>query len=269
MTQDTFFGTPEQQALLRRGRGLYDLLRDDPRLSYYGRTVGILRPTPGDETLRDSLIAVQGATSYTCVDQDEAPARRAALEAQGLAITEYARWTGGMEALKAARAIVASYSLPEGVTVRVIGPGSPQADLAALAQVALACGVLPTAGSMLRGATRPGVSLVAVTETGAPVACGAAAAYAPRTDKEFGREAWWGMLATDPDHRGQRLALILGAMAMLEMHARHGVWDFMTGVVPGNTASEAVCARCGLVDRGRRIFTLVDPGALAGGKMTS
>lgn len=174
-----------------------------------------------------------------------------------------------MEALKAARAIVASYSLPDGVSVRVLGPDSPESDLALLARVALSCGVLPTAGSMLRGVARPAVSLVAVADTGAPVACAAAAAYAPPTDPEFRREAWWGMLATDPDYRGLRIALILGAMAMLEMHARHGVWDFMTGVVPGNTASEAVCTRCGLVDSGRRIFTMVDPGALAGGKMTS
>lgn len=269
MTQDTYFGTPEQQALLRRGRGLYDLLRDDPRLFYYGRTVAVLRPGPDSDALIDPLVAVQGATTYCDVAPGEAPALRAALEARGYAITEYARWTGGAAALSASRAILSSHALPEGLCVRIIGPESPDSDLALLAQVALPCGVLPTAGSMLRGVTRPGLSLVAVTDAGQPVACGAAAAHAPPGDPDFGREAWWGMLATDPDHRGKRLALILGAMAMVHMHDRHGFTSVMTGVVPGNTASEVVCARCGLADSGERIFTIVDPGALAGGKMTS
>lgn len=269
VTQDTFFGTPEQQALLRRGRGLHDLMRDDPRLFYYGRTVAILRPGPDSDALLGPLIAIQGATTYCDIAPEAAPALRATLEARGYAVTEYARWTGGAEALAASREILARHTLPEGISVRVIGPGSPESDLALLAQVALSCGVLPTAGSMLRGVTRPGLSLVAVTDAGQPVACSAAAAHAHPSDPEFGREAWWGMLATDPDHRGKRLALTLGAMAMVEMHDRHGFTRFMTGVVPGNAASEAVCAKCGLADRGQRIFTVVDPSALAGGKMTS
>jgi hypothetical protein len=76
------------------------------------------------------------------------------------------------------------------------------------------------------------------------------------------------MLATDPDRRGQKLALILGAMAMRIMHDRFGFGSFMTGVQAGNAASEAVCHAAGLAARGRVILTLVDPGALPGGKMT-
>jgi len=44
------------------------------------------------------------------------------------------------------------------------------------------------------------------------------------------------MLATAPARRGQRLALILGAMAMQAMHEVSGLRDFMTGIETSNTA---------------------------------
>jgi RimJ/RimL family protein N-acetyltransferase len=77
------------------------------------------------------------------------------------------------------------------------------------------------------------------------------------------------MLATDPERRGQKLALILGALAMQQMHQRFGFASFMTGVQPGNAPSEAVCRASGLQDRGRAILTVVDSAVLPGGKLTS
>jgi len=76
------------------------------------------------------------------------------------------------------------------------------------------------------------------------------------------------MLATRPDRKGQRLALILGAMAMREMHVRYGIRRFFTGVQPGNAPSEAVCTRMGLRPKGRATLTVVDPTVLPGGKLT-
>jgi hypothetical protein len=39
---DELFGSDEQRALLRRGCAMAELLRQDPRFSYYGRTVGMV-----------------------------------------------------------------------------------------------------------------------------------------------------------------------------------------------------------------------------------
>lgn len=76
------------------------------------------------------------------------------------------------------------------------------------------------------------------------------------------------MLATRPDRKGERLALILGAIALREMQRRHGIERFFTGVTEGKTASEAVCRRSGFAPRGRSIISPVDPGVLQGGKLT-
>jgi len=59
--QDEFFGTESQQNMLRKGRATYDLLSSDPRLTYYGRTVGISRYGPDTDNTFESLICLQGA----------------------------------------------------------------------------------------------------------------------------------------------------------------------------------------------------------------
>ena len=48
MTQDDIYGSDEQRALLRRGRALFDILGQDPRYTYYGRTVGLATGTVRD-----------------------------------------------------------------------------------------------------------------------------------------------------------------------------------------------------------------------------
>ncbi|MEQ9258948.1 MAG: hypothetical protein RIG84_07595 [Roseovarius sp.] len=76
------------------------------------------------------------------------------------------------------------------------------------------------------------------------------------------------MLATDPERRGEGLALLLGAHTMLEMHREFGFGSFMTGVEPGNLPSEAACMRMGLAHRGHSILGCADPLTLSSGRMT-
>ncbi len=264
---DSYFGTPAQQAMLRRGRAMFDLLRDDPRLTYYGRTVGIA--TLHDIDLLHRLCVLQGAAHIAAVEADDATGLKAQAEARGLSVTLFARWTGTQSALDAAQRIVATVALPGDVTMHVIDATSPGAHLAALAEVAATCGVLPPTGAVLRGVLRPGVGVVALDADGRGTSCAAAAHLHHPDHAELGAQAWWGMLATRTDRRGERLALVLGARAMIEMAARFGTQGFMTGIQRGNAASEAVCARLGLRDEGRVTVTAVDPGAIASGKLTS
>ncbi len=84
----------------------------------------------------------------------------------------------------------------------------------------------------------------------------------------LGGQAWWGMLATDPARRGQRLALILGAMVIEKMHDRSGFADFFTGVEPGNTGSEAVCARIRMHRTAFATIGCADPMTLGSKRMT-
>ena len=65
--RDEFFGSDDQRAVLRRGRGLAALLGQDRRYSYYGRTVGLPGPEDGDIDHLAALAIVQGNTNYGTV----------------------------------------------------------------------------------------------------------------------------------------------------------------------------------------------------------
>lgn len=269
MIADLFFGTDAQQSMLRRSRALYDLVQDDTRLTYYGRGVGVLHPDmPGALDLAERLVAIQGVSSFGHVKTRDLPDLADELSARGYSLTRYAKWQGTQDVLHAADAVIANHPLPEDVTVRLFDKASPDADLAQLAHVSLACGVLPIAGSVLRGQVRPGLGLVALDATGRPVSCAAIASYAHPDADMVPDQCWWGMLATDPSRRGERLALILGAMAIRAGHERFGFSSFMTGVVPGNSASEAVCRQTGLKPGDTGVITIVDTRAMGGAKMT-
>ena len=265
---DAFFGTEAQCTLLARGAHAFELLRDDPRFTYYGRIVGLASPESGTISALSALTRLQGSSHYASVPNADMPRHTEAARAQGLSITCYTRWEGEEAAREAADAILRDHPLPDDLVTEWIDGDSPPERLAALAEVALSCGVLPPAGAVLRGQARPGLALIARDRDGAPAACAGAAAYL-HTDHPLGRtECWWGMLATHPSHRGQRLALILGAMALRAMHERYGFSRVFTGVEPGNIASEAVCRRLGLAPAYTSTLSVADAGLMPGGRMT-
>jgi hypothetical protein len=266
--KDEFFGSDDQRALQRRGRGLAALLGHDSRYSYYGRSVGLPGPEDGDIDHLAALVSVQGYAVYGTVPLNQVEAIKASLVARGLVPGHYDKWEGSRSAVAAARQIVATLSLPEDVTMLRLDASTANGHLASMAEMALGCGVLPPCGEVLRGLLRPAVCLVAMDRTLKVVSCAASSAYAHADHPRHGGQAWWGMLATDPARRGQRLSVVLGAHALLEMESRFGFGDFMTGVEPGNAPSEAICARMGLSRGQNAIVGCADPRALASGRMT-
>jgi hypothetical protein len=267
-SETEFFGSPEQTALLRRGHALHAALRDDPRMCYYGRLVGLSTPDDGDIDLLCNLVTLQGVSNYAAVPASQTDALRAQIEARGLVVTTFRRWTGAAKALARARSILDTTALPDDVTSHPIDTTSPPRHLHQLAEVATICGVLPPAGGVLRGRIKPGAARVATEPSGRAVCCAGAAGFAHPDHPTLGHETWWGMLATHPDRRGAKLSLILGAQTMLDMHRRYGAHTFMTGIQSGNAASESICARLGLAPDGANVLNVVDPAALKGGKMT-
>lgn len=262
------FGNDEQRALLRRGRSLARLLRDDPRYTYYGRTVGLATPEDGDIGILADLAHLQGNSNYAEVPLEQAGEIEAGLTSRGLIPVHYARWQGGSAVLAAARDTVCAQPLPDDIEMLRLDHATPATRMAAMAELSLACGVLPPNGAALRGLGRPAMCLIAVDRGGRVVSCAAAAAFAHPDHPRFVGQAWWGMLATDPARRGQRLAPILGAMTILRMHETFGFTEFFTGVEPGNVGSEAVCARMGLRRNGFVTIGCADPAILGSGRMT-
>lgn len=266
--KDEFFGNDDQRALLRRGRGMATLLGKDRRYSYYGRTVGLVEPEDGDIDQLAALATVQGNAAYGAVPLDQVEGIKTSMQTRGLVPMHYDKWQGAHPAIAAARQVVATLSLPEDVTMLRLDASTEHSKLSSLADMALSCGVLPLCGEVLRGLLRPAVCLVAIDRASKVVSCAASSAYAHEDHPKLGRQAWWGMLATDPLWRGQRLSLVLGAHALLEMETRFGFCDFMTGVEPGNAPSESICDRMGLSRGSSAIIGCADPRALASGRMT-
>jgi len=263
-----YFGTDAQRALLRRGRALYDICGNNPRYSYYGRGIGVADNTTDAVDLVAAMARLQGSSNIANIKDSDLPALRSTAESMGLSVTHYARWIGGADSLKHARAIIADHALPDDLSMIWIATDTPPETLASFADTALACGVLPPATAVLTGTLKPGVATAAVDGAGKVVSCAGGASYLHTDHAKGHQECWWGMLATDPDRRGQRLSLILGAHAMIAMHERYGFTVFFTGVEPGNAPSEAICSRMGLARDNTGILTIADPSLLPGGRMT-
>jgi hypothetical protein len=202
------------------------------------------------------------------VDKDSVAELQNDAEARGFTVTRYVRWSGAGEALAAAHRVLDGARLPEGLELVRVTPETPDTLMAAFAQMALDCGVLPPVRSVLDGRDRSGLCLIARTAEGEVVSCAAGAAFADSSHPRFGDAGWWGMLATRPDYRGARLSLILGAHALIGLMEGKGLKSVFTGVVAGNSASEAVCTRMGLEPETSEVFSLVDRGLLPGGRMT-
>jgi hypothetical protein len=263
-----FFGDEAQQALLRRGAAMRAVTAQDPRFTYYGRTVGgtALGEVPLETVI--ALAQLQGNSNLAFVPDADVPALRATCDKRGLKVAHYVKWEGGSKARAAADALIATQRVPEDLTVAWLDRDLPEKLRQGFADTALLCGVLPPALDVLTGERQPGIACLAHDASGKVVCCAAAASYLAPEHPHGRSQCWWGMLATHPDRRGERLSLLLGALALREMHRRYGFSDFMTGVEPGNSASEAVCARMGLAPLGLSIVGMADPALLPGGRMT-
>ena len=215
-----------------------------------------------------ALVELQGSSFFARIDDGAFDRWRTGARRRGLSTTHYARWLGADAAARSARALLKDHPLPPDLEIRRIGPDTPDEALAQLADVALSCGVLPPSGAVLRGRCKPGLGLVAVDRAGRGVACAGAASFWHPDHPDGRRQCWWGMLATLPERRGQRLALVLGALALIEMRERFVFSEVFTGIEPGNAPSEAACARLGLRPEGKSVLSVADPGRVPGGRMT-
>jgi hypothetical protein len=211
---------------------------------------------------------VQGVSICGLVPENRVGPLRAEVEALGLAVTLYRRWSGGREALGIARALAREVPLPPGLRpVRIDGDTLPEL-MRAPSDAAASAGVLTLAGNVLRGTGLPGATLARADGAGRVLSCAASTRYAHPDHPARGGEFWWGMLATRHEARRARLSLALGARAMLEAHERFGAERLLTEVQEGNAPSEAVWARIGLAPERTWILTAADPAAVPGGSLT-
>jgi len=122
-------------------------------------------------------------------------------------------------------------------------------------------------GRVMRGLDIPGVTLAAIDGAGNPVA--SAWGYkCYHAQSGFADHAFWGGLSCRQDPRGQRIALILGAMSIVRLWDEFHVRGFCTGVAKGNMASLSICKKLGVLPTKYVGFGVTDPALFQGGSLT-
>lgn len=262
-----FFGDPHRVALARRSADLWKLLKDNPRFSYYGRPVGLSDPRDDAATILAAMARMQGAGVSQFFPAAEAEGLFAELEGEGLTTDRHEQFLGGQEALQASRALLGRRPLPADLEVVAINADTSRELVARVAELCQSCDVSPLPGAAMRGGVRPGVCLAALDRKGEPVATGASfMSHHPESPRAA--HAFWGMLATRSDRRGEGIALLLGAMAIDHMWRNHGARSFITGVRAGNASSRALCEKLGVLPTQWIYAWCMDPSILGGQPVT-
>lgn len=264
---DELFGSTAKIALMKRAANLWALLCNDPRYAYYGRLVALSDPSDDAADILSALAKLQGAAVCYFFPKSSVDGLYSELEGRGLTTDRHEHYWGGKAALHASRDALASHTLPSDITISTIDPDTPREFLTAVAELCLLCGVMPVPGPVMRGQVQRGLCLVAIDRSGCPVAS-ASSYMIHHHSSQRANDAFWGMLATREDRRGEKIALVLGAHAIVHMWENHGARGFMTGVRSDNPSSQALCGRLGVGPTDWVYAECFDPALLDGSTIT-
>jgi len=242
MAYTELFGDNAHRALLRRGEDVWRVVQGHPRYAYYGTVVSLSDPDEDTAKIMASLARLQGLGMCFYCPKDEATALLVELDAKGLRTAQSLYHRGGQEAYEASKALLKSKPSPKNLTITRLDATTPDAVIKATVELCQSCGLSSMPGEIMRGSVIPGINVIATDESGALVATAASyAMHAPDTPRAT--EAFWGVLATREDYRGQGLAARLGAIAIEHMWEKEGMRAFNTGIKADNLASQAACAK--------------------------
>ena len=247
MTYTELFGNPVQRKLLRRGEDVWRLIKGHPRYAYYGTVVSLSDPGEDTAEVMASLAHLQGLGMCFYCPKSGVTSLLERLEAKGLRTAQSQYHRGGRTAYEASKALLSSRPTPKNLSIARLDTMTPKALIRATIELCQSCGLTAMPGEIMRGNVIPGVNLIATDVSGAPVATASSyAMHAPNTPRAT--EAFWGVLATREDYRGQGLAGLLGAMAIEYMWENTGMRAFNTGIKAENLASQAACAKLGVLN---------------------
>ncbi len=244
---DEFFGSPEKIALMRRSASLWSLLRDSPRYAYYGRLVALSDPANDTSEILSSLARLQGASVCYYFPKAEVAELFADLEHRGFSTDRHEHYWGGETAFRASKKLLDKYRIADDLSISILNAETPQKLVADTATLCESCEVMPIPGAIMRGRVLRGINLVATDNTGGPVAT-ASSFFIHHANCIRATDVFWGALATREDRRGEKIALLLGAKAIVHMWENEGARGFITGVRADNLSSQALCNKLGVSD---------------------
>jgi len=267
LTEEEFFGDPSKVALMKRGYHLWSLLGENPRFAYYGRLLALCDPGEDTADILIHLAGLQGAAVCYFYPKKDAEALFRELGDAGLCIDRHEHFWGGQAALAASREALLAYRLPNDLNIVTIDAKTPIEILADVARLCDGCGVMPVPGSVMRGGVIKGVCVVAIDKDGRAVATASSyMLHHPLSSRS--KDAFWGMLATREDRRGEKISLLLGAQVILYMWERYGARGFMTGVRADNHPSKALCNKLGVIDSDWIFAQAINERVLGGSSIT-
>jgi hypothetical protein len=262
-----YFGNPAEVTLTQRAELLWTLLRDDARYAFFGRMIFLNDPDEASADHVEALTKMQGAAGCQFCPDEVADELIASLTDKGVLASRYEQCQGAESAAEASREILSTLRLPEDLGVVRLDANSTTDLVADVAELSIACGVLPVSSAAMRGIGTPGMCLAAIDATGAAVAT-ASAHLCNHRDSPHAKDAFWGKLATREDRRGQRIGLLLGAQVIVSMWDELGARGFYTGVQADNAASMDLCSKLGVGRSNNAIIACIDPQTLEGASFT-
>ena len=262
-----FFGSEAQQRMQRSAHMLSPLLEDDPAYGTEGRMWGIDGPELSQVDKVASLASLQGATVNHYVLKSREAEFATDYAQRGFSNDRWDQFMGRRAFLEICSDYVSEVTLPTHYQLHQIGPETPTRILTALEVTAKAGGVLPPMTPVLFGQMRKAVYFCLEAPDGGVAAC-AGSCLRNHPESAFGHAAWWGMLATRDQDRGQSLSLYLGALAALHMNEIFKVEEFYTGVRSDNAVSRHVCQKLGVYDSEYACLAILDPSAFGEGGYT-
>jgi len=266
-SEDEYFGDTERIALAKRSASLWRILREDPRFAFQGRIVVLSEPGDDMVEIMVDLAKLQGGSVCNYFPIQNAQLTMAELEGRGLKVVDHVHLRGGETCLDASQAALINFTFPEDLSVVAIDETTSSEFVREVAEMSESSGVMPVPGWVMRGFGPEGIFLVAKNALGEPVACAGSFLCHPKGSAKA-TDAFWGMLATRPDRRGQKIAFLLGAKAIIHMWEKHKARAFITGVSAENPSSMALCTKLGLSETGYCYISCIDETVFAGASIT-
>lgn len=179
--------------------------------------------------------------------QNDAAELSAELGRRGFRTAQSLYHRGGKAAYEKSKSLLGNKTAPAELEIMRLDVTTPEKIVQATVDLCQSCGLSSMPGEVMRGSAIPGANFVALDSDGKPVVTAASyAMHAKETPREH--EAFWGVLATREDYRGQGLAAWLGAMSIVHMWEFEGMRAFNTGIKAENLASQAACAKLGVMN---------------------
>jgi len=262
-----YFGSDAQIKLMHRAGLLWELLKSDPDYSFSGRMVELCNPVENAFGKVVSLARLQGATGCQYYPADDADNFCSNLHATGLTTSRYEQFWGGEGAYAASTQLLDAVALPDDLNVIQVDTNTPATLVAELAKLSLSCGVMQVPGRAMRGQLQKGVCLLVLDGSGKAIAT-ASSYMSFNPSSSHPNDAFWGMLATHPDRRGEKIGALVGAMAIVHMWENHGARGFTTGIKADNSASMAMCKKLGVVGSNWTLLGVIDTELFGDGAIT-